>query len=229
MNRLKQSNSDLYFLLSGQNLSLPLVENKTLIALDSENKIGFLQDDELKRGIGDNPFPALEGDNLKTFETAYSDALKQFESKDVGKQCKECLAKEKQSLPDLAELVKKMSKGNVFDGRKSTLAIEKKKKDFYRIKELFSDKKDQIAAMVVPLQTKQGEIRACFLNHYFFNPDGAVFPRSVRAILLMHEAVHQFGKKSDSDFGGSEKLTELIASKCYPAANAAHLLGKMTL
>lgn len=143
-------------------MPLPLIENKTLITLDSENKMGFLQDDELKRGIGDDPFPNLQGDDLKTFETAYSDALKQFEAKDVGKQCKECLAKETQALPDLAELVKKMSKGNVFDGRKSTLAIEKKKKDFYRIKELFSDKKDQIAAMVVPLQTMQGEVGRVF-------------------------------------------------------------------
>jgi hypothetical protein len=50
-----------------------------------------------------------------------------------------------------------------------------------------------------------------------------------RALILIHEAVHQFANKKDSDFGNSSKLTKRIAEKCFPGLNAAKLLGNLSL
>jgi hypothetical protein len=56
-----------------------------------------------------------------------------------------------------------------------------------------------------------------------------------QAVMLLHEAVHEFGDLSDSDFDtrpnagdGSHHLTNLIAKACFPAGAADKLLGSLT-
>lgn len=59
------------------------------------------------------------------------------------------------------------------------------------------------------------------LNSQFFNI--TTLPSMARAIILLHEAVHHFGNKADTDFGrtsseGSQKITKAIVENCFPVA-----------
>jgi hypothetical protein len=66
-----------------------------------------------------------------------------------------------------------------------------------------------------------------FLGDYFFNPTSINSMSQQRALILLHEAVHQFGGKGDPDFGGSKNLSNIIAEKCFPALKSLHLLGNL--
>lgn len=104
---------------------------------------------------------------------------------------------------------------NAYDGRNSTYPYGKQTVAQY----LKGGTAGAVAFTDVPLT---------FLGNYFFNPDTPGFSTQQRALILLHEAVHVFGHKSDLDFGDSRKLSQKIAEKCFPALNAAHLLGNLT-
>ena len=59
------------------------------------------------------------------------------------------------------------------------------------------------------------------LGNPFFNPDlvGVASGAFLQAqmLIMMHEAVHSVGDKTDADFGGSQNLTQDLVSNCFPA------------
>ena len=64
-----------------------------------------------------------------------------------------------------------------------------------------------------------------YVNSKFF--DFSQFASIAQALVLIHEAVHQFGKKKDADFQsstgsdqtvGSRNLNKILIDECYPAA-----------
>lgn len=55
-----------------------------------------------------------------------------------------------------------------------------------------------------------------FLGDYFFNPVTIENMARQRAIILLHEAVHQVGGKGDAIFGSSKALSEKIIEGCFP-------------
>ena len=63
--------------------------------------------------------------------------------------------------------------------------------------------------------------RTVFLGGAFFNPSSfgvkQGFEFDAQEIILIHEAVHAFGQKSDAFFGSSKALSHLIIDKCLPA------------
>ena len=158
---------------------------------------------------GSNPFPTMSGSDLATVNKALEDAKKVTCDKD----CDGALQAE--GIKSLAALVSQMAANtNVLDGRKSTLPLGKK-----TVAKVLGE---GTAGAIVPLPLK-----ITFLGNYFFN-GGAGFFSQQRALILIHEAVHQFGGKLDKDFGGSRQLTNKIAEKCFPALKATHLLGDLT-
>jgi len=92
----------------------------------------------------------------------------------------------------------------------------------------FSDTKTTRGAEVIygTFTGKPGS--TTFLNDYFFNSSTSGFLTQQRALILLHESVHQFGNKDDEVFQGSSNLSRLIAEKCFPALNALRLLGNLT-
>jgi hypothetical protein len=107
---------------------------------------------------------------------------------------------------------------NVFDGRQSTYPIGK----ITVSKFLAQGTAGAVASIDL------GDI---WLGDYFWNPASIDWVQQQRALILMHEAVHIIGKKKDTDFGitgGSRKLTEIIAEKCFPILKALKQLGNLT-
>ena len=75
------------------------------------------------------------------------------------------------------------------------------------------------------------DVELTFLGNYFWNPTSIDSIPQQRALILLHESVHEFGHKPDTDFGkmgGSRKLSEKIAEKCFPALKALKRLGNLT-
>jgi hypothetical protein len=68
-----------------------------------------------------------------------------------------------------------------------------------------------------------------FLGQAFFNPGIAGvatgYYKQAQALIMMHEAVHLFGKP-DAVFGGSKQLTKILIQKCFPVI--ADKLGGLT-
>jgi hypothetical protein len=160
--------------------------------------------------LGPNPFPAISGGDLATFSKALRDAEKVA----CDKNCDGAL--QAYGIKSLAALVNQMVANiNVFDGRNSTYPAGKQSVSQF----LAQGAAGAMVLMPVPIT---------FLGDYFFNPTSIEFMSQQRALMLLHESVHQFGGKGDPDFGGSKKLSQKIAEKCFPALNALSLLGHLT-
>jgi hypothetical protein len=72
------------------------------------------------------------------------------------------------------------------------------------------------------------DVQLTLLGNYFWNPTSIDSIPQQRALILLHESVHEFGHLDDKTFGGSQKLSERIAEKCFPALKALKRLGKLT-
>jgi hypothetical protein len=101
------------------------------------------------------------------------------------------------------------SGANVFDGRNSRFYLPNNKES---VQQYFKDNKEKVGAAVFSV----GRVTATFLGSYFFNPSSMQNVAQQRAIILIHEAVHQVGGKGDSVFGGSKELSEKIIQGCFP-------------
>jgi hypothetical protein len=64
------------------------------------------------------------------------------------------------------------------------------------------------------------------MGDYFFNPEGSRFDAQ-RALIIMHESVHQFGLKRDKDF--NDNLTGIIVDQCIPILKTIKALGALKL
>ncbi len=176
--------------------------------------------------LGDNPFPKLTDSNYKTADQALKYAVA------VAKQGSDCDEALKEfGVPSLAALIGQLQINvNVFDGRSSTIGLPSERGvPRPTIASKFKETRNSAGAEVFGTVLTGRSEKTTFLNDYFFNPKATAFDTQQRALILLHEAVHQFGDKSDSDFRGSSKLTNHIAEKCFPALNAAKLLGNLSL
>jgi hypothetical protein len=104
---------------------------------------------------------------------------------------------------------------NLFDGRISTLTGPIGKNGATQsIADYFKENKKDVGAAVFGNNvTKRGSVT--FLGDYFFNPPIENIAQQ-RAIMLLHEVVHQIGAKGDAVFGGSKALSGLIIDNCFP-------------
>jgi hypothetical protein len=159
--------------------------------------------------LGPNPFPNMAGRDLAVFESALQAA------KDAA--CRSACdgALQNEGIRSLAALVRQMvANTNVYDGRTSTYPIQKQTVSKY----LSQGESGAVVLMPVPM---------VFLGDYFFNPTNIQWIGQQRALILLHESVHQFGSKGDKEFGGSRKLSERIAEKCFPAIKAIRQLRNL--
>jgi RHS repeat-associated protein len=159
-------------------------------------------------------FPLFTADNLKTVNKSLGLA-QELASK---KKCDEAL--KNYGIPSLAALVNQYNvnttDANIFDGRKSTLTGPIGQNGATQsIGDYFKEQKGQVGAAVFG-NSVTGRGSVTFLGDYFFNPVNIENMEQQRGIILLHEAVHQFGGKGDSVFGGSKKLSELIIEGCAP-------------
>jgi YD repeat-containing protein len=159
-----------------------------------------------------NHFPALSKDDLKMVD----DSLKLAREMANKKECDEVL--KSYGIPSLSALLKGLNltgaNANVFDARNSTLPIMDKGK-LSNVAEYAKNNKDSTGAFVPDVTGPAGG-KVTFLSYYFFSPPNPSWTAQQRAIILLHEAVHQIGGKGDKLFGGSEKLSEKIVQGCYP-------------
>jgi len=72
------------------------------------------------------------------------------------------------------------------------------------------------------------DVPLTFLGDYFWNPTSIDSSAQQRALILLHESVHEFGHEEDKTFGGSQKLSERIAGKCFPILKTLKKLGNLT-
>ena len=122
-------------------------------------------------------------------------------------------------IKSLAAFVNQMAANvNVFDGRKST---------YPRGKQTVSQFLAQGTAGAVAFT----DVELTYLANYFWNPTSIDNMPQQRALILLHESVHEFGHRPDQDFGqtnGSKNLSDKIAEKCFPALKALKKLGNLT-
>src|SRR6202521_3816261 len=125
-------------------------------------------------------------------------------------------------ISSLAALINgRTPNGNLFDGRTSTLTGPIGKNGATEsVAAYFKENKTKIGAAVFDSQVTGGA-SATFLGDYFFNPPIQNMEHQ-RAIMLIHEAVHQVGGKGDAPFGGSKALSDKIIKGCFPV-----LAGKL--
>lgn len=168
----------------------------------------------LPQNPGTNPFPTLIKDNLKTV----TDAIKLAQQMTDPKKHKECdEALKAFGIPSLNALINGMTaNGHVFDGRTSTLTGPIGKNGAVEsVAAYFKENKAAVGAAVFNNSiTGRGSIT--FVGDYFFNPASMDWVAFQRAIIMMHESVHQVGGKGDAQFGSSKELSEKIIEKCYP-------------
>jgi hypothetical protein len=162
--------------------------------------------------IGVTPYPSITGNDLKnTLE-----ALTLARELTVDCQCDQAL--QDYGVNSLSELLQIEVNQNLFDGRSSTLGLPWNSSAGERetVATYFNRNRNILWAGVIPARfTGKGNL--VFLNNYFFNPTRAVLmAKEQRAITLIHEVVHQFGGKSDEDFGGSKRLTLILIDACLP-------------
>lgn len=106
---------------------------------------------------------------------------------------------------------------NTFDGRKSvhfTNSINGKKVLTRTVRQYFVDNRKSVGAIVIFDAGPNGK-NVMFLGDYYFNPDRENQDQQ-RAFMIMHESVHLVANKTDADFGGSKKLSELLVRKIFP-------------
>lgn len=160
---------------------------------------------------GSSPFPLLTTEQLSKVTEALTLA------KELTKDCDCDKALQSYGINSLAEILILEPNVNIFDGRKSTLGLpwlingERETVNSYFVKN-----QDWLWAGVIQSAfTGKGNI--LFLNSYFFNPNKNVTVAiQQRAIILIHESVHQYANKNDKYFGGSQRLTKLIINACLP-------------
>jgi hypothetical protein len=165
--------------------------------------------------LGDRPFPLLIGKDLEITEKAIQMA------KETVQDCGCDRALEEHGIPSLRAILQIVPNVNIFKGKDSTIGLPyfNSKGKRMTLGDKFSEKKARIGAQVVDDRfTGRGKI--IFLNNYFFNPTSVLTSSQQRAIILIHEAVHQFGNRSDQDFGGSGYLTEILIKRCMPTLNS---------
>jgi RHS repeat-associated protein len=162
-------------------------------------------------GSGMMDFPLVD-------PTKLTDALKMANKLLKRKECDEAL--KDYGIPSLAALFNGLkfsgADANVFDGRTSSLKLPiGPNGSTQTVADYFKANKGKIGATVFH-NVNGGEVT--FLGFDFFSPEKPKWDTQQRAIILLHEAVHQIGKKGDAGFpGGSSGLSELIIAGCYPA------------
>jgi hypothetical protein len=141
-------------------------------------------------------------------------AAKEMTDPKKHKACDEAL--KAYGIPSLAALINGMTpNGNLFDGRTSTLTGPIGEKGATEsVAAYFKENKEKVGAAVFD-NSVTGRGSVTFLGNYFFNPPIENMSQQ-RAIMLLHEAVHQVAGKGDALFGTSKQLSEKIIEKCYP-------------
>jgi hypothetical protein len=166
------------------------------------------------QNTGTNPFPNFGKDDLKRV----TDSIKLAKEMTDPKKHKECdEALKAYGIPSLAALINGMTpNGNVFDGRTSTLTGSIGKNGATQsVADYFKENKESVGAVVFP-NSVTGRGPVTFLGAAFFNPASVDWIARQRAIIILHEAIHQVGGKGDALFGSSKELSEKIIEKCYP-------------
>ena len=158
-----------------------------------------------------NPYPSLNKNDLKVVQ----DSIKTAQGLTKNKDCDQAL--KAYGIPSLAALINGLKpNSNLFDGRASTLtgpigengATES-------VADYFKENKTSVGAAVFH-NSVTGRGQVTFLGDYFFNPASVQNLAQQRAIILLHEAVHQVNGAGDSVFGGSKALSDKIIDKCFP-------------
>lgn len=107
---------------------------------------------------------------------------------------------------------------SVFDGRTSTLSLPiGPNRTQQTVANYFKENKTSVGAAVFHSIHGISDGDATFLGYGFYSPEKSQWITQQQAIILLHEAVHQVGKKGDSAFGGSKALSDAIIQGCYPA------------
>ena len=189
---------------------------------------GYTIDSELFQKQKGNPSAVLTGDRFNSFQSALKVAGKAFSDKKQGKKCDEAL--KDVGISSLAALVAKMNTSNVFDGKKSTAQMRVGNKTI-SVREFLASRQDVPAFNLGDVKSNNNNV---YLNSVFYEPNLAgnvLFPDSFRAVILIHEVVHQFGGKNDSDFDssagrgdGSTKLSERICGSMLSRAECRRIL-----
>src|SRR2546421_9207142 len=111
----------------------------------------------------------------------------------------------------MAALINGMTpNANLFDGRTSTLTGPIGKNGATEsVAAYFKENKAAVGAAVFN-NSVTGRGSVTFLGDYFFNPASTDWVAFQRAIMMMHESVHQVGGKGDAVFGSSKQLSEKI-------------------
>lgn len=162
--------------------------------------------------LGKNPFPKMSGRDLEVFSNALKPAIETA----CRPECDGAL--QDYGIKSLKDLVEGLTANhNVYDGRRSTYPHgDETMKDFL--------KKGSAAAVA----TTDLDKNLVFLGDKFWKPDSIDSIPQQRGLILLHEAVHAIGRKTDIDFGTSRKLSEIIAEKCFPILKHLKKLGTLT-
>jgi len=167
-----------------------------------------------------NQYPAFNADDLKDVIGGLN--LAKQKVKDSIK--KDDVLSAKYGVPSVMTLLEGVivqgENANTFDGRKSYLLdwnIAKKESDNLTrtVKQYFIDNKESVGAIVKFDAGPKGK-NVMFIGDYFFKPYKVENLQNQRAFIIMHEAVHLVGNKTDDDFGGSRKLSELLVDTFMP-------------
>jgi hypothetical protein len=177
-----------------------------------DNEGGGVHWEQRLFNFGGSQYASFSKSDLKIVK----DSLRFAQELTNNKECDEALKAD--GVPSLAALLKDLNPSgpgaNVFDGRSSTLAITDKGKPT-TVAQYAKDNRESVGAFV-PDSTGPAGGKVTFLNDRFFNPKFTAWIGHQRAIILLHEAVHQIAGKSDADFKGSKALSEKIIQGCYP-------------
>ncbi|KAF0248907.1 MAG: hypothetical protein FD167_1691 [bacterium] len=162
---------------------------------------------------GKTPFPMMTQSELNKVNEALTLA------KELTKECSCDKALQDYGIESLSILLQSEANVSIFDGRRSTLGLPWINGNGERetVSSYFTKNQDWLWAGVIQTPfTGRGNI--LFLNNYFFSPNKAVTSAlQQRAIILIHESVHQHANKDDKYFGGSQRLTMLITDACLPS------------
>lgn len=153
-----------------------------------------------------NSFPTFSKGDLKIVNDSIKLAKKMTDPK-KHKECDEAL--KAFGIPSLSALINGMNpNGNVFDGRTSTLTGPIGKNGATEsMAAYFKENKTSVGAAVFP-NSVAGRGEVTFLGDYFFNPASMDWVGFQRAIIMLHESVHEVGGKGDAPFGSSKQLSE---------------------
>jgi RHS repeat-associated protein len=187
------------------------VETVTVCFDDGFDALGGTGGPPSPFGNPQNSFPTFSKDDLRVVNDSIKLALEMTKKK----ACDEAL--KAYGIPSLAALNNGMTpNGNVFDGRTSTLTGPIGRNGTTEsIAAYFKENKTSVGAVVFP-NSVTGRGSVTFLGDYFFNPSSVNWLAQQRAIIMLHEAVHQVAGRGDARFGSSKQLSEKIIEKCYP-------------